>query len=271
MDGSAYIYQGIRDGASAFADGVREYQKNRQESQFLDAQLDMMMKFAPEYGVSVDPDEMVKYSSGNLNAKRAAVTGLAMQMQMAQEKSKHEEMKRYRDEQLGIQRQRLALDEMALQAKTAGETEDAIEHEFIEDPETGSRFLGRGRTTLPSGVNPQKVKAPDAQEVKDDEGNVIFHALPTGKGGWTFRPVDKDTSPKQFIDPDTMKPVPGVFVIGKQIKDLRNEMQKLGVQNELEETATKPPADKAKDPKPTPATSAKRFKFDAVKGLIPAE
>jgi len=102
-EGSDYLFHGISQGAQAFAEGVREYHKNKQEDEFLGGQLEMLTKYAPEYGVQIDPEMLAKYSSGNLNAKRAAVTGLMTQITLKQKQAQIDEMKRYHDLQAGGQ------------------------------------------------------------------------------------------------------------------------------------------------------------------------
>lgn len=50
---------------------------------------------------------------------------------------------------------------------------------WIEDPVSGMRFMGRGRTTLPSGMNPT-VASKSVPEVPG------YTAAPTGRGGYTW-------------------------------------------------------------------------------------
>ena len=56
---------------------------------------------------------------------------------------------------------------------------EQLNAEFIEDPETGMRFFSRGRTTLPSGVNPSRT----TNNLPTVPG---YTPAPTGRGGWSW-------------------------------------------------------------------------------------
>ena len=56
---------------------------------------------------------------------------------------------------------------------------DDMSATWIEDEKTGARFLGRGRTTLPSGTNPEKSSA----NLPTIPG---YTGAPTGRGGYTW-------------------------------------------------------------------------------------
>lgn len=77
------------------------------------------------------------------------------------------------------------------QAQTEG-AED-LSPNWLEDPTSGMRFLGRGRTTLPSGMNPDKAVG-NLPEIPG------FSAAPTGRGGFTWvKTPTPGLSPKDLL------------------------------------------------------------------------
>lgn len=56
--------------------------------------------------------------------------------------------------------------------------EAALTNEFSEDPETGQRFITRGKQVLPSGMN--RGRLGEAQPVQDENGVVFGHVINTG-------------------------------------------------------------------------------------------
>lgn len=60
-----------------------------------------------------------------------------------------------------------------------GQNGENLEPNWIEDPTSGMRFLGRGKTTLPSGMNPT-VAAGNMPQVSG------YTPAPTGRGGFTW-------------------------------------------------------------------------------------
>ena len=100
-----------------------------------------------------------------------------------------------------------------------------LSERWIEDPTTGSRFLGRGNTTLPSGVNPA-VAGKGAEPLSSEDGTTIGYRIPNGRGGFTI--IRAPSSGE--VQPFTINgnPIPGLYVdaaTGKMI-DTRSVMEK---------------------------------------------
>jgi hypothetical protein len=64
--------------------------------------------------------------------------------------------------------------------------------QFIQDPKTGMRYLGRGKTTLPSGVDPAMATA----NMADVPG---YTGAPTGRGGITYLKTGSTLSQDQLM------------------------------------------------------------------------
>jgi len=101
---------------------------------------------------------------------------------------------------------------------------------FEEDPVTGQRFARQGRSVLPSGTNPDKLPK-EGEEIRDADGNLLGHNVPTGGGKFAFRPLKASATGDLLpvLDPVTKQPVPGygMDATGK-VHDFRNIMQKAG-------------------------------------------
>lgn len=77
-----------------------------------------------------------------------------------------------------------------LRAANAGKADGEVmaPGEFIEDPITGTRFLTRGKTMLPSGTNPAKMVGEAEPVVDPRTGALLGHNVFNGKTK-TFKPV----------------------------------------------------------------------------------
>jgi len=75
--------------------------------------------------------------------------------------------------------------------EAAAASSDPMKLIFHEDPTTGDRFATYGKQILNSGVNPAKVNGA-ALPIADENGNVLGHAVPNGKGGMMFQPIKAD-------------------------------------------------------------------------------
>jgi hypothetical protein len=68
---------------------------------------------------------------------------------------------------------------MAQRYMMEGQGQDDLSPNWLQDPKSGMRFLGRGRTTLPSGQDPA-IAATNLPEVPG------YTPAPTGRGGYTW-------------------------------------------------------------------------------------
>lgn len=96
-----------------------------------------------------------------------------------------------------------------------------------EDPVTGTRLGIVGKTAMPLGVNPDKVKS-EAIPQMDENGNVIGHSIPNGKGGYVFKTLRPEITGELKPAMVGGQIIPGVYVdaAGKSL-DLRAGMDKM--------------------------------------------
>ena len=73
-----------RNGLAQLGEALKQFKKDKQEAQFLDAMGPRLLDAAQKAGVVVDPDEVKKFASASLGAKRGIVSGLAAQIDAAQ-------------------------------------------------------------------------------------------------------------------------------------------------------------------------------------------
>jgi hypothetical protein len=134
---------------------------------------------------------------------------------------------------------------------------EGLPAQFIEDPVSGQRFLGRGNTTLPSGSNPQVAN----QNLPSVEG---FTGVPTGRGGVTWLKTGNTVSAtEQFkaLHQDKLRLITGKAAVSynpelvKQYDDAINR-----IDERLNQLANPDDTDTSS---PTPATS--RYKIQEVK------
>ena len=150
-----------------------------------------------------------------------------------------------------------------LRANAAGAA--GADDSFIEDPQTGNRFLSSGKTRLPSGVNPAKQNLePIVQH--DADGNVMGQLWPNGKGGYVVKKAPVTGEMIQAIDAKTKKPIPDLYVnpaTGQAI-DRRS-----GFEKRVGNVAEAFGVDGAKGGKaPEAPAGVKRYKFNPATGQL---
>jgi hypothetical protein len=65
---------------------------------------------------------------------------------------------------------------------------------FMEDPETGTRFLRQGNTVLPSGINPRKLEAQAKPILKPDGTPIAGYSVIQGPKGFTVIKTPEGTA-----------------------------------------------------------------------------
>jgi hypothetical protein len=111
------------------------------------------------------------------------------------------------------------------------------EPSFVEDKETGNRFLQLDKTVLPSGINPARITAGAIPQVDEATGNIIGHSVPIGGGRYTFRGIANEATTRKAD-------IGSITEAEKALANIDNEIAAYHRRGELaktDKTVTAPP------------------------------
>lgn len=190
--GDRALFAGIADAGKSVAEGVRQWRANREESQFLDQQAEMIGQLiAPKVaqgGVGFDPkivDDLANFPGLSLSQKRGKLSGLRFMYdqnqraeQAAVEDARHKDAMEMRRVMAELQRGQLL----------AGDVRDQrrAQREDRSNADTMAVMMAlTGQTQLPSPVDPEKPGAFLQQEYPNADDDVMKDLLkdfsPAGK------------------------------------------------------------------------------------------
>jgi hypothetical protein len=166
--GADYLFSGLQQGGSALAQGIQTWQKSKEESQFLDQQAAELAKLiAPraqqmEQTGSMTPedkailDDLAKFPSLSLGAKRGKLSGIMFGVQQrAQQSQADAEGQRHQD-RMGIERANVELRRGALMAGEAKDQRQAAAKAASDRDTLGWLTALANPESIPSPVDPSR-------------------------------------------------------------------------------------------------------------------
>jgi hypothetical protein len=131
---------------------------------------------------------------------------------------------------------------------------ESLSPAFVEDPNTGARFVTRGKTMLPSGVNPERA-VPRVIPQHDDSGNLLGWSQVDSRGRAIFTPYKGNSRMTQATD-EQGKPIDNFYFDSQgKAHDLRTLMQKA-----MGDTPTTTPAQASGKGRPPTITTEEQYK-----------
>lgn len=180
--GDRYLFEAITGAGQAVAQGVKQWQQNRQESQSLDERWGMLSKLVAPMAMQPggDPkiiDELAKFPTLSLAQKRGKLAGLEFlldqnqkQQSVAREQARHED-------DMGMRRAAQELQRGQLLAGEQRQQRD-LEARTRRDQDTMAVLLGlSGQTQLPSPVDPSAPGAYLQQQYPNADPDVMKQLL----------------------------------------------------------------------------------------------